>query len=100
GDKDNQLIGTYDLTFTIGKGVGINRYVEYMNSIWLAEIFSLPLHEGQGWSGPIITPQRARELYNQLGETAVTVEVYEDDIFNLRDKTYTHNGKVTHAKLE
>jgi hypothetical protein len=98
-EGDNQeTIGTYAPVFTIGKGWGINRYVEYLNSVWLAEVFGIPLHEGQGWDGKIITPARARELYNQLGETAVTVEVYEGDVFDLGNMTYTHFGKVLHAK--
>lgn len=98
--KDQDVIGDYSPIFTIEKGWGINRYVEYRNSIWLAEVFGLTLHKGQGWDGKVITPKEAYDLYNQLGETAVTVEVYEGDVFNLGNMTYTSKGKVVHAKTD
>lgn len=96
--ENQQIIGTYNPIFTIEKGRGLNWYVEYFNAIDLAEAFNLPLHRGQGWKGPLVTPTQARALYPTLGERAVTVEVYEGDIFNVGDMTYTHNGKVMHAR--
>ncbi len=93
-------LGFSQPVFVIQKPNGINTYTDYRTSIWLAEVFGLKVHKGQGWSGPIISYKEAYDLYDRLGETAVTVEVYDGDQFDLGNMTYTHNGKVTYAKRE
>lgn len=88
--ENQQTIGTYAPVFTIGKGFGINRYVDYGTSIWLAEKFHLTLYTGKGWDPKnIITPEKARQLEHDLLNTQVTVRVNEGDVFDLGNMTYT-----------
>jgi hypothetical protein len=94
---DYQTIGVYEPIFTIEKGFGTNRYVEWKTAVWVAKVFGLPIHKGQGWNGPILSPEEAEKLEPKLGEVPVTVEVYEGDTFNLGNMTLTRNGKVIHA---
>jgi hypothetical protein len=97
-EGDNtQALGSYDPVFVIEKGNGINSYVDYQTSIWLADIFDIKLTQGPG--GKVLTPEEAYALEQKVGSIPVTAKVSPGDIFNLGNMTYTHNGKVIHAKL-
>lgn len=82
-------IGTGPTEFTIDRLQGINRYVDYKTSIWLANRFDLVLYEGQGWAGKRISSERALQLEDSLAYKAVTVRVYPGDHFDLGTMTYT-----------
>lgn len=91
--ENQEVIGTYEPVFTIGKGQGINTYVDYRTSIWLAEKFKLTLYKGRAWdSSKVITPKQAYKLEPDLAEVPVTVRVFAGDHFDLGAMTY--NGKV------
>lgn len=87
-DEGVQVIGSYKPVFTIQKGWGLNRYVDYLTSIWIAEKFNLTLHKGQGVDGEIITPAQAREYKDKLAQQAVTVEIHPGDVVDLGNMTY------------
>lgn len=88
--ENQEIIGTYEPEFTIAKGQGINRYVDYRTSIWLAEHFDLKLYHGKGWNKKNeISAKEARELENTLYKTQVTVRVFPGDHFNLGTMEYT-----------
>lgn len=91
-ESDSKIIGHGSQVFTIRSGKGINYYVDYRTSIWLAEEFNLPLYKGSGWNKKnIITPEEALYLEDQLGMTKVTVRVFAGDTFDLRNMTL--NGR-------
>jgi hypothetical protein len=90
--ENQEVIGTYQPVFTIAAGQGINTYVDYRTSIWLAETFKLTLYKGHGWNpSKIITPEQAYQLESRLAEVPVTVRVFAGDRFDLGAMTY--NGK-------
>lgn len=82
-------IGSGSPRFTIERLQGINRYVDYRTSIWLADRFDLVLYEGRGWTGQRISPERALALEDSLAWKPVTVRVYTGDHFDLGTMTYT-----------
>jgi len=81
---DSRSIGRGNQIFTIEPGRGINHYVDYETSIWLAEFFNLTLYKGKGWQQQNeITPDEALELYPNLDRVQVTVRVHPGDTFDL-----------------
>lgn len=87
--EDLNRIGTQSLEFTIEKGFGINKYVDFETSILLAERFNLALYKGPSISeGTKITPDEARKLKLSLSTVKVTVLVYPGDRFDLGKMTY------------
>lgn len=84
-----ETIGTYVPEFTIAKGRGLNNYVDYQTSIWLAEKFNLKLYKSHSWDDTkVISPADARALETKLDSIPVTVRVFAGDHFNLSDMTY------------
>ncbi len=89
---DGQSLGTYVPEFTIDSLMGINRYVDYMMSIYLAEYFNIPIYKGRKMNEKFrITPAEARLLEDSIGNTQVTVKVYPGDHFHLGRMTYTRS---------
>lgn len=83
-------VGTLSGIFTIKKGQGITPYVDYQTSIMLAEYFSLPLYRGKIQTEENrITPTVAKNMESNTDRVQVTVRVYEGDVFNLNNMTYT-----------
>jgi len=90
--SDSRIIGHGSQVFTIGRGKGINYYVDYRTSVWLAETFNLPLYKGKGWNEKnIINPEEALALENEIDRIQVTVKVFPGDRFDLRNMTL--NGR-------
>ncbi len=79
--------------FTIEKGMGINHYVDYRTSIWLAKKMGLKIFKGKGRGRKEITPESAYEFEPYLGRIFVNVPVNEGDQFDLGRMTYTPANK-------
>jgi hypothetical protein len=89
---DGQSLGTYVPEFTIDSLMGINRYVDYPTSIYLAEYFNIPIYRGKKMAEKFrITPAEARLLEGSIGNTQITVKVYPGDHFHLGTMTYTRS---------
>lgn len=87
--KTVQNLGSYKPRFTIEKGNGINAYVDYQTSIFLAEHFKLPVYVGRNPGiRKRISYQMAKDLEAHLGRKQVTVLVYPGDEFDLGTMTY------------
>jgi hypothetical protein len=86
--SNSSSIGNGNLIFTIKKGEGINRYVDYKTSIWLADQFDLPLYKGKKMiRTKKITPETALSLARLIDSVQVTVKVFPGDRFDLGKMT-------------
>lgn len=87
--KTVQNLGSYKPRFTIEKGNGINAYVDYQTSIFLAEHFKLPVYIGRDPRfRKRISYQMAKDLEVHLDRKQVTVLVYPGDEFDLGTMSY------------
>ena len=81
--------------FTIAAGEGLAHHVPYQVAIDLAQRHGLTLYHGRNPVAPNeITPDEARGMETNTDHVQVTVRVYEGDVFNLVNGTYSpaHNG--------
>jgi hypothetical protein len=87
-NKDNQVIGTYEPSFTIEKNWGLNHYVDYQTSIWIARYFNIPIYIGKNMD-KMITPDRALELEDSVAYYQIAPKVFPGDHFDLGTMKYT-----------
>lgn len=82
-------LGRANLAFVIGKGEGLNRYVDYQTSIMLAEYFNIPIYRGRQMNqSNLISGDEALSLESSLDQLQVTVKVYQGDQFDIGKMTY------------
>lgn len=76
--------------FTIERGWGLTRYVDYPVAIDIAERFNLPLYRGKAHTEQHrISSEEARRLEYNTDRVQVTVHVIEGDKFDLINMTFT-----------
>lgn len=91
-------IGGGSPRFTVEYPMGINYYVDFPTTLFIADRFGIQLYEGKGWNKKA-TIERARHLYetDSLKWIGIKAQVSPGDHFDLGNMTYTHAGQVRHA---
>lgn len=88
-----QSVGTQtanQMVFTINRGQGLTRYVDYHMAIWLAQHFNLPIQKRvMGGHFQEISADEAYRLESQTDTTLVRPLVSTGDRFDLANMTYT-----------
>lgn len=90
--KAGQSLGSHTPLerFVIRRRESLVTYLDYATAIDVAQRFGIPLYRGQKMTEHnLITPDEARKLEGTTNRLQVTAQVYEGDVFDLRNMRYT-----------